>query len=230
MRGSAPLHCAGRLSNNTHTPPPLPRYPVLLTLFVVALAQAVVSHRALRLEKRAAKLLHWGWMSAALVCLCVALKASAQWHDAMSLPRFGDWLTVALCALFFAHFALGFLVLFYPGSGPLGRAAYRPLHMFHGIFLHLFSVFQLLKYIVERNAWIGCAYDHYHPATAQADPAAAYPEMPPGCKLSNGLGVVLLCMAMCASYVAMDLDPAGDLFFEARGANAREGEGRPIMS
>jgi cytochrome b-561 len=71
------------------------------------------------------------------------------------------------------------------------------LHKYTGTYIHILVTATILLGIQEKEGFVSCAY-----AVDSADlmPILNYVKIPYACKISHGLGLVILCMGLFTSF------------------------------
>ena len=117
-----------------------------------------------------------------------------------------SWLGVGTIALYLAQYILGAYLFFYESADIDMREAYIPFFAFLDIFVYVSASFTAESGIVELNTSLGCAYNQTSISDFRAgDPALYYSDLPTGCRVSSGLGIVILVLCMCTVYAALEL-------------------------
>jgi len=98
-----------------------------------------------------------------------------------------------------------------PSGSPLAILKSTERHRFLG-----------LLSLQDKNSALGCGYD-ITLTSPDYDPAEHYWNLYAGCRLSNGLGVVIILTCLLATYAVMDID------MEKRRSQAEEGMERPLI-
>lgn len=97
-------------------------------------------------------------------------------------------------------------MFFYDSADVDLREAYIPIFAFFDIVIYVTACFTAETGIVEKNTDLGCSYNittinNFH----ASDPALYYTDLPSGCRISSGLGVVILFLSLCTVYAALEL-------------------------
>lgn len=88
-----------------------------------------------------------------------------------------------------------------------------PRHVFVGIFTYFAAAFTCVIGIQDKNSALGCGYD-ITLTEPDYNPASHYWDIYAGCRLSNGLGVVIILTCFLATFAVMDVNrsrPAASL-------------------
>jgi hypothetical protein len=103
---------------------------------------------------------------------------------------------VSAMVLYFSNYLLGFMHFLLPGVSVELRKAFKPNHVFLGVCTLIVGFAAVESGITELTTKLGCIY----PVTsADWNPAENYHELSDGCRLANGIGiVVLLAVILCA--------------------------------
>lgn len=83
-----------------------------------------------------------------------------------------------------------------------------PRHVFIGIFTYFAAAFTCVIGIQDKNSALGCTAD-YTLTEPDYNPAAHYWDLYAGCRVSQGLGIVIIVTCLCATYAVMDTRRAG---------------------
>lgn len=86
---------------------------------------------------------------------------------------------------------------------PQMKAQYLPRHVFIGIFTYFSAAFTCILGIQDKNSLLGCGYS-ITITEPDYDPAAHYLDIYEGCRLSNGLGIVIILTCLFATYAVME--------------------------
>lgn len=175
--------------------------------FICCFSMALLSFRLFPLGKLVNKAAHVFWHSAALFCLIVGLVAVFKSHNTLvaspsgykpNLYSLHSWIGLAAVLLFGQNYVLG-AVHFLLNSVPVERKkAYMPYHQIIGEFAYFAGFAAIETGLMEKNTFISCYYD-----VTQKDfnPAENYNEIPAGCRLSNGIGTLVLVLFVCVTFV-----------------------------
>lgn len=88
------------------------------------------------------------------------------------------------------------------------KVQYMPRHVFIGIFTYFAAAFTCLLGIQDKNSALGCTLD-YTLTEPEYDEAAHYWDLYSGCRVSNGLGIVIIVTCLCATYAVMNTRQVG---------------------
>ena len=183
---------------------------VCMVSFFCCMSMALVSFRALPLGKPLNKGLHIFWHCCALFCLIMGLIAVFKSHNTKeaagglkpNLYSIHSWVGLAVTILFGQNYVLGVL-LYGTNLVPLSwKQIYMPFHQFFGEVAYFVAVAAIESGIMEKNVFNGCSY-----STSGKDynPAVNYLDIPAGCRLSNGIGILILTLVICVAFVKSDL-------------------------
>ena len=136
--------------------------------------------------------------------LAVVFKYKHENHIA-SLYSTHSWLGIFTVTLIFAQFALGVSVYALPGVPLLAKQHVYPLHAALGLASTLFAAAAVLSGIDHENTLLGCAYSVVN---KDMDPAIHYSDIPSGCRVSNGLAVMVMVALLLAIYALTNLKSA----------------------
>ena len=127
-------------------------------------------------------------------------------HNQANLWSLHSWMGIATISMYLAQYVLGGYLFFYEQADPDMREAYIPFFAWLDIVVYVSACFTAEMGIVEKNTELGCTYNvteikNYN----SADPAIYYEDLPAGCRISSGLGIVILFMCACTVYAALEL-------------------------
>ncbi|CAM9361551.1 unnamed protein product, partial [Discosporangium mesarthrocarpum] len=182
-------------------------HPVLMVAgMVTAFTQAILAYRTLPLGKETNKKIHGAFMLLACVFITLGLVAVFQYHNEelyANLYTMHSWAGIAVVTLFFANYVGGF-ISFFAGLVPQSiKERYLPKHTFLGVFTYIAAAFTVVLGIQDKNSMMGCGYS-VTLEEADVNPASHYGDIYAGCRLSNGLGIVVIVTCLLASFVVMD--------------------------
>lgn len=181
---------------------------VCMVSFVACMSMALVSFRVLPLGKPINKALHITWHCCALFCLIMGLIAVFKSHNTKvagikaNLYSLHSWVGLAVVLLFGQNYCMG-LIMYGTGYMPQWmKEAYMPYHRFLGECSYFVALAAVESGLMEKNTFSGCNY-----TVGQKDynPAENYLDIPAGCRLTNGIGMLILTLALCVCFVISDL-------------------------
>ena len=159
----------------------------------------------------AASLARGFWEAAACATLIAGLIAVFAYSNGNNLPnltQLHSWIGIMTSVLFFSNFMVtvisivlpvGFLGnlwgdLAYGTNSDVLRVSFEGFHRALAAFSLMLSIMTVLSGIVQYQGLTGCYYTPYPYSLASPDinPALHYAALPNGCKVSNGLGVVVV--------------------------------------
>lgn len=186
-------------------------HPVLMISgMVFSFITAMMMYRVLPLPKTIVKYVHAILHTATIVCICVGIAAvvvSNNFTDKNSSNSFEPNLwslhsllgIIAICLYMQNYFiaALIFLpkVMEWTASVAL-RKAYASAHSANGIITVIVVLAAVQTGLMEESS--GCQYTV---TDVSSNPAALYQYLTPGCKMLNGIGIVVLIAALLAVLV-----------------------------
>ncbi|CAM9786523.1 unnamed protein product [Sphacelaria rigidula] len=145
-------------------------------------------------------------MFVAAVLISLGLWAVFQYHNEelyANLYTMHSWAGIVVVTLFYANYVGGFFSFFLGCTSQSVKAQYMPRHVFIGIFTYFAAAFTCISGIMDKNSILGCGVD-YTLTEPDYNPAAHYWDLYAGCRLSNGLGIVIIVTCLCATYAVMD--------------------------
>jgi len=136
-----------------------------------------------------------------------AVSTSQAKKNLGTLYSLHSWLGVIVVVLFSIQFVLGVFVNFHSGDGPRSalwerRKLVWPYFENLKILTFVTGCFTAIIGITLKNASFGCSYSVSHPDT---NPAEHYNLIPDGCKLSNGLGIVIFIVLLLTLFAVLDV-------------------------
>ena len=109
-----------------------------------------------------------------------------------------SWVGMMVLTNYITQFLFGALVF---GGVLKGSRLRNPvmmeLHKFSGAYIHIFAMAAILMGIQEKEGFVGCAYKV---ESADLIPILNYGKIPYACKISHGLGLVILFMGLLTSF------------------------------
>eukprot|EP00903_Cladosiphon_okamuranus_P006035 g5953.t1 len=183
-------------------------HPVLMVAgMIVAYTHGILAYRTLPLTRAENKIFHNACMLIAAVLVALALYAVFQYHNDelyANLYTMHSWSGIVVVTLFFANYVGGFFNFFAGLTPQWMKAQYLPNHVFIGIFTYFAAAFTAVIGIQEKNSANSCGYD-ITLTEPDYNPASHYWNLYAGCRLSNGLGIVIIVTCLCATYAVMDV-------------------------
>jgi hypothetical protein len=172
------------------------------------MSMALVSFRALPMGKPINKALHVMWHCGALFCLIMGLVAVFKSHNTKvagikaNLYSMHSWVGIAVTVLFCQNYTLG-VIMYGTNFMPLSlKEMYMPYHKCFGQAAYFLTVAAIESGITEKNTFSSCSY-----TTSGKDynPAVNYLDIPAGCRLTNGIGILVITLVLCVVFVMSDL-------------------------
>jgi cytochrome b-561 len=109
-----------------------------------------------------------------------------------------SWVGMTVLTNYISQFLFGALVF---GGVLKGSRLRNPvmmeLHKFSGAYIHILAMAAILMGIQEKEGFVGCAYKV---ESADLIPILNYGKIPYACKISHGLGLVILFMGLFTSF------------------------------
>lgn len=185
-------------------------HPVMMVAgMVISLTEALLAFRAFPFDKVINRRVRYMWHTAGIAMMIVGLVAVFQYenhHNKANLWSMHSWFGIITIVLFLAQYLLGGYLFFNEAADPDMREVYIPYFAWLDILVYVFACFSAESGIVEKNTDLGCSYNitnfHHYDAS---DPAKYYSDIPTGCRVSNGLGIVILMLCLCTLYAALEL-------------------------
>ncbi|KAL7528240.1 hypothetical protein ACHAWF_002490 [Thalassiosira exigua] len=113
-----------------------------------------------------------------------------------NLYSFHDWVGVAVLTIYTFQFLFG-LLAFGGFRSRLRSPGLMEIHKFAGASIHILVTFTILLGIQEKEGFVQCAYTVDSPDLM---PILNYGKIPYACKISHGLGLVVLFMGLLTSF------------------------------
>ena len=108
-----------------------------------------------------------------------------------------SWVGVLVLSLYTLQFLFGFVVFGLGRCKALASPVCMEIHKYTGAYIHILTMATILLGIQEKEGFVSCSY-----TVTEADlmPISHYGEIPYSCKVSHGLGLVVLAMGICTSF------------------------------
>ena len=149
------------------------------------------------------------WHSLGVALMIVGVVAVFEYtndRNGANLWSLHSWLGVMTITLYLAQYVLGVYLFFYDMADPDMREAYIPFFAWLDIVVYVSACFTAETGIVEKNTELGCTYNVTEISDYNAEnPSLYYEDLPSGCRVSSGLGIVILFMCACTVYAALEL-------------------------
>jgi hypothetical protein len=143
------------------------------------------------------------WVIVFLVGIVAMLAVTKSHNDAISgyianLYSFHSWVGVTVLSLFTLQFLVGILSFggFLSGSSRLGNPTLMEIHKYTGTYIHILVTATIMLGIQEKEGFVNCSYTVDSP---DLFPISNYGKIPDTCKISHGLGIVILAMGVCTT-------------------------------
>ena len=156
-------------------------------------------------KRRTAKLTHASSWSLSFVLGIVAIAAVFKSHDdpisgyIANLYSLHSWAGILVLSLYTLQFLVGLLAFggLLSGRSRISNPLLMEVHKFTGTYIHILVTATILLGIQEKEGFVSCSY-----AVDSADtvPLVNYGKIPYPCKISHGLGLVVLAMGVCTSF------------------------------
>lgn len=174
--------------------------------FFCCMSMALVSFRSLPMGKTVNKVLHIFWHCSALFCLIMGLVAVFKSHNTKeaagglkaNLYTLHSWVGIAVTLLFCQNYVMG-LIMYGTNFMPLSlKELYMPYHQFLGQVAYFVAVAAIESGLMEKNTFNQCSYTT---GSKDYNPASNYLDIPAGCRLTNGIGMLILSLVICVAFV-----------------------------
>jgi hypothetical protein len=171
-----------------------------------------LSYRLLQLPKRYSKLLHAGLHTCSITCLLIGLKAVLDSHNGKnpshkfianfySLHSFIGLLAISLT---FLNYFLGLTFFLVDIVRTEWKLWFKPYHTFIGVMAFFFGAMAALSGISEKCTFLNCSYSV---TSTDSHFGQNYHLLPAGCRLANGIGMMVLLTVLTMAYAL--LGPGG---------------------
>lgn len=120
-------------------------------------------------------------------------------NNLADLASLHSWLGIVVVVLFAQNYILGAIAFLMPRVNKEHKEKYFPFHKFLGIATLFAAAVAMTTGIHQQTGSYGCFY----PRTGD-NPATHYFDNPDGCRVSNGLGLLLLLNAILVAFAVWD--------------------------
>jgi hypothetical protein len=186
-------------------------HPVLMISgMILGLICSLLTYRIIKLPKPYQKLMHFLLHSGSIVCILTGLSAVVTSHNFTDHNKSGTYtanlysmhslIGVSAMVLYFSNYILGFVSFLLPVFSVDIRSAIKPHHVFLGLFTLIVGFAAVESGITELTTKLGCIYSV---TSADWNPAENYHELSDGCKLANGIGIVVLLAVFFCAYALL---------------------------
>lgn len=163
----------------------------MLTLFTFS----ILSYRRSYFSHGVQKIIHACLNFFALALIGFGMAATWVYHNRLLYPNLysaHSMVGFACILLFGLNFVAGF-VFFVLGLPEEMRKEYLPFHKAMGIGAFVIVPMAIVSGIAEKNIYLGCGYSISNPDN---NPAGTYHNLQDGCKLSNGIAIIVMLTVM----------------------------------
>lgn len=191
-------------------------HPTLMySAFILGCFTAVISFRLLPLPKPFSKFVHGLCHTGALVCMILGLYAVFHRNNDSDINNGNyfanlytthSYIGLGTVIIFFLNYMFG-LIHFIPSLDviPLEyRQAYMPFHVFFGTFVIIGSSMAVESGLMETYTLKGCKYTV---TSADLNPAENYHDLPYGCRMANGTGVLTYLSLILMLFALFNFGP-----------------------
>lgn len=183
-------------------------HPILMvTGLIFCFTSSMLSYRLMPMAKMYTKTMHVVLHTVAILCIIFGLSAVIIGNNYTNkntegvyypnLASLHSLLGITAITLFTSNYIIGFTSFLLPVFSEQLKKVILPNHVFLGTFAFFAAVFAAETGIMELTTELGCGYSV---SSADWDPAANYHRLADGCKLANGLGVMILLTAFLCAY------------------------------
>lgn len=185
-------------------------HPVMMVCgMVFCFHCAINSYRLLPFSHTVNKTIHVLFHIASIICIILGMTwrfvsrnvASKNPDDIIisNLNTTHSLIGLGALIIYFQNFIFGGCI-FNPLISVSIRAAYKPNHVFFGIFTLISTTAAVISGLTEMFGKLGCQYTV---SSADLNPGANYTYLEPGCKLINGVGICTFLAAFCSLYALL---------------------------
>ncbi|KAL3775196.1 hypothetical protein ACHAWO_003812 [Cyclotella atomus] len=115
-----------------------------------------------------------------------------------NLYSFHSWVGILVLSFFTLQFIIGIASFSgLGGASRLGTPLLMEIHKYTGTYIHILATATIMLGIQEKEGFIGCSYTVNAP---DLFPLLNYGLIPSACKISHGLGLVILAMGFCTNF------------------------------
>jgi cytochrome b-561 len=185
-------------------------HPVMMIIAFAFMTMASLSFRMkiYSSDRKILKTLHGIKWAVAAICATVGLNAVFRSHNEAFPPianlySLHSWIGVSTIVLYFYQLSSG--TLFFGMSllsSSQQRARMLTFHRFLGPCIYLITGTTILLGIQEKEGFVGCSYQV---TTPDYNPLVHYFDIPMACRISHGLGLVILLMMMSTTFALFQL-------------------------
>eukprot|EP00571_Detonula_confervacea_P000420 CAMPEP_0172314198 /NCGR_PEP_ID=MMETSP1058-20130122/21918_1 /TAXON_ID=83371 /ORGANISM="Detonula confervacea, Strain CCMP 353" /LENGTH=300 /DNA_ID=CAMNT_0013028001 /DNA_START=119 /DNA_END=1024 /DNA_ORIENTATION=- len=110
-----------------------------------------------------------------------------------------SWVGILVLSLYTLQFLVGFLAFggLLSGRSRMSNPIVMEIHKYTGAHIHFLVMVTILLGIQEKEGFVSCAYEV---VSADLMPLTNYGKIPYACKISHGLGLVILGMGLFTSF------------------------------
>jgi cytochrome b-561 len=185
-------------------------HPILMVCgMVICTTEGLLAFRAFPFDKVINRRVRYIWHTAGICFMVVGLVAVFEYNNdrnKANLWSIHSWLGIITITLYLTQYILGIYLFFYEGADIDMREAYIPFFAWLDIIVYVSACFTAEMGIVEKNTELGCTYNTTEISNYNnADPSIYYSDLPSGCRVSSGLGIVILFLCLCTVYAALEL-------------------------
>lgn len=144
-------------------------HPVLMVSgMILCLVCSLLTYRIIQLPKMVTKLFHALFHSAAIVCILTGLAAVTTSHNYTDHNKNGTYtanlysmhslLGISAMVVYFSNYLMGFIHFLVPGVSLEMKQAFKPNHIFLGVFTLIVGAIAVESGITELTTKLGCIY------------------------------------------------------------------------
>eukprot|EP01041_Mallomonas_annulata_P006592 gene6592-13338_t len=170
------------------------------------LVQALLAYRVLPFDHTAQKYIHGTINIAGLICALIGVAKIVNFHNSdqslSNLTSLHSWLGLVTLILYIQNYVLGFLHFILPLFSLELKKLYLPSHKILGFMTLVVAVVTMETGIIQKDGTLGCDYTV---TSIDTNPASHYLNIPAGCRLSSGLGIILVVILLLVCFAIQEL-------------------------
>eukprot|EP01041_Mallomonas_annulata_P013399 gene13399-28413_t len=174
---------------------------LMTTAFGFCLVQAILAYRLLPFSHKVQKYIHGTSHAIGLTCAFIGISKIVNVRNTdppfSNFASLHSWLGLTTLTLYVQNYVLGFLHFFLPIFSLEMKKLYLPNHKYLGFMTLVVAVITMEAGIIQRNGTGGC---DYKVSSVDTNPASHYLNIPAGCRLSSGLGIILVLILLLVGF------------------------------
>ena len=174
---------------------------LMVTGMCFSFTHALLSYRILPFSHEVNKIIHFIWHCTTVFCIGFGLHAIVKFHDLNQLSDLASlhsWLGICTLILFTQNYIFGVISFLLPNVSVEWKRKYFPSHKFLGMMTMLAAIITMETGIHQETGSYGCFYQYQQNSNKQ--PGLHYLDIPPGCRVSSGLGLLILLNGILVAF------------------------------